>query len=81
MNRIISQIINPYISIGEKDILWTLMELEEKDNELSANELRLSVPGQTGTVAESVSTSGKCATNATNATATADKSRLAVGIR
>ena len=81
MKSRLSQIINPYVSVSEKDILWTLMELEENENELSANELRLSVPGQTGTVAESVSTSCKCATNATNATATADKSRLAVGIR
>ena len=81
MNRIISQIINPYISIGEKDILWTLMELEEKDYELSTNELRISVPGQTSTVAEPVSTSGKCATDPTNATATPDQSRFALGIR
>ena len=81
MNRIISQIINPYISIGEKDILWTLMELEEKDYELSTNELRISVPGQTSTVTEPVSTSGKCAAGPTNATATTDQSRFTMGIR
>ena len=56
-------IINPYVSVSEKDILWEIMKLEE-ENELSTNaELRLSdnattLCGQTNTVAESVSASG-----------------------
>lgn len=40
MENILHMIINPYVSITEKDILWEIMRLEE-ENELSANaELR-----------------------------------------
>lgn len=40
MENILHMIINPYVSITEKDILWEIMRLEEED-ELSANaELR-----------------------------------------
>ena len=40
MEDILHVILNPYVSITEKDILWEIMRLEEED-ELSANaELR-----------------------------------------
>lgn len=40
MENILNVIINPYVSVTEKDILWEIMRLEE-ENELSANaELR-----------------------------------------
>lgn len=40
MENILHMIINPYVSVSEKDILWEIMRLEEED-ELSANaELR-----------------------------------------
>ena len=40
MEDILHTILNPYVSISEKDILWEIMRLEEED-ELSANaELR-----------------------------------------
>ena len=40
MEDILYMIINPYVSVSEKDILWEIMKLEEED-ELSANaELR-----------------------------------------
>ena len=40
MEDILHVILNPYVSISEKDILWEIMKLEEED-ELSANtELR-----------------------------------------
>lgn len=40
MEDILHTILNPYVSVSEKDILWEIMRLEEED-ELSANaELR-----------------------------------------
>ena len=40
MEDILNTILNPYVSVSEKDILWEIMKLEE-ENELSANaELR-----------------------------------------
>ena len=40
MENILHVILNPYVSVSEKDILWEIMKLEE-ENELSANtELR-----------------------------------------
>ena len=40
MENILHVILNPYVSVSEKDILWEIMRLEE-ENELSANaELR-----------------------------------------
>ena len=40
MEDILHVILNPYVSVSEKDILWEIMKLEE-ENELSANaELR-----------------------------------------
>ena len=40
MEDILHTILNPYVSVSEKDILWEIMKLEE-ENELSANaELR-----------------------------------------
>lgn len=40
MENILHIILNPYVSVSEKDILWEIMRLEEED-ELSANaELR-----------------------------------------
>lgn len=40
MEDILHIILNPYVSVSEKDILWEIMRLEEED-ELSANaELR-----------------------------------------
>lgn len=40
MEDILHVILNPYVSVSEKDILWEIMRLEEED-ELSANaELR-----------------------------------------
>lgn len=40
MKDILHTILNPYVSVSEKDILWEIMRLEEED-ELSANaELR-----------------------------------------
>ena len=40
MENILHVILNPYVSISEKDILWEIMRLEE-ENELSTNaELR-----------------------------------------
>ena len=41
MENILNVIINPYVSVTEKDILWEIMRLEE-ENELSTNaELRI----------------------------------------
>lgn len=63
MENILHVILNPYVSISEKDILWEIMRLEE-ENELSTNaELRnlstnaTALPGQINAVAESVSAS------------------------
>jgi hypothetical protein len=40
MEDILHVILNPYVSVSEKDILWEIMKLEE-ENELSTNaELR-----------------------------------------
>lgn len=36
MKDILHIILNPYVSVSEKDILWDILELEEQ-NELSAN--------------------------------------------
>ena len=36
MENILHVILNPYVSVSEKDILWEIMRLEE-ENELSAN--------------------------------------------
>ena len=61
MKEILNAILNPYVSIGEKDILWEILRMEERDAELSkyARILAVSaacdaaaVPGQIGTVAE-----------------------------
>ena len=63
MENILHIIINPYVSITEKDILWEIMRLEEEDA-VSTNKLcKLSthattLPGQTNAIAESVSASG-----------------------
>ena len=64
MEDILYMIINPYVSVSEKDILWEIMKLEEED-ELSANaELRklstnaTALSGQINAVAKSVSASG-----------------------
>ena len=63
MEDILHVILNPYVSVSEKDILWEIMRLEEED-ELSTNKLcKLSthattLPGQTNSVAKSVSASG-----------------------
>ena len=63
MENILHIIINPYVSITEKDILWEIMRLEEEDA-VSTNKLcKLSthattLPGQTNSIAESVSASG-----------------------
>ena len=64
MENILHVILNPYVSISEKDILWEIMRLEE-ENELSTNaELRnlstnaTALPGQINAVAKSVSASG-----------------------
>ena len=61
MEDILHTILNPYVSVSEKDILWEIMRLEEED-ELSANaELRklstnaTAIPGQIGTIAEPIS--------------------------
>lgn len=64
MEDILHIILNPYVSVSEKDILWEIMKLEE-ENELSANaELwnlstnATALCGQTNAVAKSVSASG-----------------------
>ena len=64
MESILHIILNPYVSISEKDILWEIMKLEE-ENELSTNaELwtlstnATALSGQINAVAKSVSTSG-----------------------
>lgn len=63
MEDILHTILNPYVSVSEKDILWEIMRLEEED-ELSTNKLcKLSthattLPGQTNAITESVSASG-----------------------
>lgn len=36
MEDILHTILNPYVSVSEKDILWEIMRLEE-ENELSIN--------------------------------------------
>ncbi len=64
MEDILHIILNPYVSVSEKDILWEIMKLEE-ENELSANtELwnlstnATALSGQIDAVAKSVSASG-----------------------
>lgn len=64
MEDILHIILNPYVSVSEKDILWEIMKLEE-ENELSANtELwnlstnATALSGQINAVAKSVSASG-----------------------
>lgn len=64
MEDILHIILNPYVSVSEKDILWEIMKLEEED-ELSANaELwnlstnATALSGQINAVAKSVSASG-----------------------
>ena len=64
MEDILHVILNPYVSVSEKDILWEIMKLEE-ENELSANaELwnlstnATALSGQINAVAKSVSASG-----------------------
>lgn len=64
MEDILHIILNPYVSVSEKDILWEILELEE-ENELSANtELwnlstnATALSGQINAVAKSVSASG-----------------------
>ena len=63
MEDILHVILNPYVSVSEKDILWEIMRLEEEDA-VSTNKLcKLSthattLPGQTNSIAESVSASG-----------------------
>ena len=64
MKDILLTIINPYVPVSEKDILWDILRLEE-ENELSTNaELRSVSTNATalcrpiGTVAESVQSSG-----------------------
>lgn len=63
MEDILHVILNPYVSVSEKDILWEIMRLEE-ENELSANaELRklstnaTALSRQINAVAKSVSAS------------------------
>lgn len=64
MENILHTILNPYVSISEKDILWEIMKLEEEDAistnaelwNLSTNATALS--GQINAVAKSVSASG-----------------------
>ena len=71
MKDTLSQILNPYISVSEKDILWEMMELEE-NNELSTNKQLWTVSdsaaifGQVGTIAESISTVNELSATATN---------------
>lgn len=64
MEDILHIILNPYVSVSEKDILWEIMKLEE-ENELSANaELwnlstnATALSGQINAVTKSVSASG-----------------------
>lgn len=64
MEDILHIILNPYVSVSEKDILWEIMKLEE-ENELSANaELwnlstnATALSGQINAIAKSVSASG-----------------------
>ena len=62
MKNILSTIINPYISISEKDILWEIMRLEEQDVSTNADLRKLStnataIPGQIGTITEPISAS------------------------
>lgn len=64
MEDILHVILNPYVSVSEKDILWEIMRLEEED-ELSTNaELRklstnaTALSRQINAVAKSVSASG-----------------------
>ena len=64
MEDILYTILNPYVSVSEKDILWEIMRLEE-ENELSTNaELRklstnaTALSRQINAVAKSVSASG-----------------------
>lgn len=57
MKDILHIILNPYVSITEKDILWEIMRLEEEDAISDNAELRISTNatalcGQTCTVAE-----------------------------
>lgn len=64
MEDILHIILNPYVSVSEKDILWEILELEEEDAisantelwNLSTNATALS--GQINAVAKSVSASG-----------------------
>ena len=62
MKDILHIILNPYVSVSEKDILWEIMRLEEQDaistnadlRKLSTNATAIS--GQIGTIAEPIST-------------------------
>lgn len=63
MKNILSTIINPYISISEKDILWEIMRLEEEDAVSTNAELRklstnATAYGQISTATEPISASG-----------------------
>lgn len=63
-NKTMKEIFNPYLSNDDRDILFMLMEVEDAtipdSTELwnISTTISATVPGQIGTVAESVSASG-----------------------
>ena len=63
MEDILHIILNPYVSVSEKDILWEIMRLEEQDVSTNTALRKLStnataIPGQIGTITEPISASG-----------------------
>ena len=61
MEDILHVILNPYVSVSEKDILWEIMRLEEQDAISTNAELwnlstnPTAIPGQIGTIPEPIS--------------------------
>lgn len=63
MKNLLLQILNPYVSVSEKDILWEIIEMGEQDELSAYDQLRISanstaLSGQISTITKPISAGG-----------------------